>query len=92
MQIHGEQLYTFGEAAQAPDPSSAAADPLSQSGPDKLNLGGRLGFIFGGLSFLCLIYLWFYQPETVGRTYEELDEMFLKNTPARKFETYQTDA
>ncbi|KAJ4991207.1 MFS hexose transporter [Stagonosporopsis vannaccii] len=60
--------------------------------PDQLNLGGRLGFIFGGLSFLCLVYLWFYQPETAGRTYEELDEMFMKNVPARKFKTYQTDA
>lgn len=60
--------------------------------PDKLNLGGRLGFIFGGLSFICLVYLWFYQPETAGRTYEELDEMFMKNVPARLFRTYRTDA
>lgn len=60
--------------------------------PDKLNLGGRLGFIFGGLSFICLVYLWFYQPETAGRTYEELDEMFMKSVPARKFKSYQTDA
>lgn len=51
-----------------------------------------MGFIFGGLSFLCLIYLWFYQPETAGRTYEELDEMFIKGVPARKFKAYQTDA
>lgn len=51
--------------------------------PDQANLGGRLGFIFGGLSLLCLMYLWFYQPETAGRTYEELDEMFMKNVPAR---------
>jgi SP family general alpha glucoside:H+ symporter-like MFS transporter len=51
-----------------------------------------LGFIFGGLSFLCLVYLWFYQPETAGRTYEELDEMFMKGVAARRFKTYQTDA
>jgi SP family general alpha glucoside:H+ symporter-like MFS transporter len=60
--------------------------------PDKLNLGGRLGFIFGGLAVICLVYLWFYQPETAGRTYEELDEMFYKKVPARKFSTYRTDA
>lgn len=59
--------------------------------PDKLNLGGRLGFIFGGLSFICLIYLWLYQPETAGRTYEELDEMFRKSIPARKFKAYRTN-
>lgn len=60
--------------------------------PDKLNLGGRLGFIFGGLAVICLVYLWFYQPETAGRTYEELDEMFYKKIAARKFKSYHTDA
>lgn len=59
--------------------------------PDKLNLGGKLGFIFGGLAVICMVYLWFYQPETAGRTYEELDEMFAKKVPARKFKTYRTD-
>lgn len=60
--------------------------------PDKLNLGGRLGFIFGGLSVICLVYLWFFQPETVGRTYEELDELFMKRVPTRNFKGYVTDA
>lgn len=60
--------------------------------PDKANLGGKVAFIFGGPSFLCLLYLWFFQPETAGRTYEELDEMFAKGVPARKFKTYKPDA
>ncbi|ORX93901.1 and other transporter-domain-containing protein [Clohesyomyces aquaticus] len=60
--------------------------------PDKLNLGGRLGFIFAGLSVICLVYLWIYQPETAGRTYEKLDEMFIKKILARKFKSYVTDA
>lgn len=60
--------------------------------PDKLNLGGKLGFIFGGLAVICLVYLWFYQPETAARTYEELDEMFIKRIPAREFRNYKTDA
>lgn len=60
--------------------------------PDKLNLGGKLGFIFGGLAVLCLVYLWIYQPETAGRTYEELDEMFAAKVPARKFKSHRTDA
>jgi hypothetical protein len=49
-------------------------------------------FIFGGLSIICLVYLWLYQPETAGRTYGELDEMFMKKVPAWKFKGYQTDA
>lgn len=60
--------------------------------PDKANLGGKLGFIFGGLCFPCIIFLWWYQPETRGRSYEELDEMFMKKIPARKFRTYVTEA
>jgi hypothetical protein len=60
--------------------------------PDKANLGGKVGFIFGGLSFFCIAFLWWYQPETKGRTYEELDEMFMKKVPARQFATYVTEA
>jgi hypothetical protein len=52
----------------------------------------QVAFIFGGLSVLCCIYLWFYQPETAGRTYEELDELFMKRIPARKFKGYVTEA
>ena len=57
--------------------------------PDKANLGAKVTFIFGGLSVLSTIYLWFYQPEVAGRSYEELDEMFRRRVPARKFKTYQ---
>lgn len=60
--------------------------------PDKANLGGKVGFIFGGLSIPCIIFLWWYQPETAGRSYEELDEMFIKQVPARMFKTYVTEA
>lgn len=60
--------------------------------PDKANLGGKLGFIFGGLSFFCIAFLWWYQPETRNRSYEELDEMFMKKIPAREFDTYVTEA
>ena len=60
--------------------------------PDKANMGGKEGFIFGGLSFPCILFLWFYQPETRGRTYEELDEMFMAEVPARQFKKYQTEA
>ncbi|WDK16712.1 maltose permease MAL31 [Colletotrichum graminicola] len=58
--------------------------------PDKANLGAKLSFIFGGLCFFSLLYLWYFQPETGGRSYEELDEMLAKGVPARKFKTYKT--
>ncbi|KAF6809570.1 Maltose permease MAL31-like protein 2 [Colletotrichum sojae] len=56
--------------------------------PDQLNLKAKIAFIFGGLSVISLVHLWFNLPETAGRTYEELDEMFIKKIPARKFKAY----
>ncbi|KAM0431470.1 hypothetical protein ACHAPT_005448 [Fusarium lateritium] len=58
--------------------------------PDHLNLGGKVGFIFGSTSIVCIIYLWFYQPETRNRSFLELDEMFIKGVKARDFKTYRS--
>lgn len=60
--------------------------------PNQANLGGKIGFIFGGFSIITIGLLYFYLPETRFRTYEELDEMFSKKIPARKFSSYVTDA
>ncbi|CAI6087915.1 unnamed protein product [Clonostachys chloroleuca] len=59
--------------------------------PDKANLSAKLAFIFGGFAVFSLVFLWFYHPETADRTYEELDEMFIKKIPARKFKDFKTD-
>jgi len=34
--------------------------------------------------------LWVYQPETAGRTYKELDELFAMKVPGRKFKSTKT--
>lgn len=60
--------------------------------PNKANLGAKVTFIFGGLSVLCLVYLWFCQPETTGLSYEELDELFINRVPTRKFKDYRKRA
>lgn len=60
--------------------------------PDQGNLGGKIGFIFGGLSFIVIVLLYFFLPETRFRSYEELDEMFAAKIPARKFSSYVTRA
>lgn len=59
--------------------------------PDKGDLGAKIAFVFGGLSFVCILYFWFFQPETSGRSYQELDEMFAKGVPPRSFKGYKTD-
>ncbi|SPO07368.1 related to maltose permease [Cephalotrichum gorgonifer] len=60
--------------------------------PDQGNLGGKTGFIFGALGVLCLVYLWFYQPETANLSYEELDELFAKGVSVRDFDKYRHQA
>ncbi|KAK9311248.1 general substrate transporter [Lipomyces starkeyi] len=60
--------------------------------PDRANLGAKVAFIFGGLALLSIVFLWFYLPETAGRSYEELDELFMKRIAARNFKDYKTDA
>lgn len=59
--------------------------------PDQGDLGAKIAFVFGGLCVVCIFYFWFFQPETSGRSYQELDEMFAKGVPARKFKKYKTD-
>jgi len=57
--------------------------------PDEANLGGKVGFIFGGLGLLGTVWSWIYIPETKYRTVDELDALFEARIPPRKFA--QTD-
>ncbi|KAF4986168.1 hypothetical protein FDECE_16092 [Fusarium decemcellulare] len=56
---------------------------------DQLNLGGKICFIFFAFSVPMCVYLYFCLPEMKGRNYAEIQELFDKNVPARKFKTYQ---
>lgn len=51
--------------------------------PAEANMQGKLGFFFGGLAALCLLWAYFRVPETRSRTYEELDLLFDRRVPAR---------
>jgi hypothetical protein len=53
------------------------------------NLGPKVGFIYGALSFLGVIWVILGMPETSNRALEELDELFEKGVPYRKFATYR---
>ncbi|KAJ4178842.1 hypothetical protein NW767_014770 [Fusarium falciforme] len=55
--------------------------------PDEGNLGGKIAFIFGGTLAACCIFIFFMVPETKNRTYIEIDELWSRNIPARKFKT-----
>ena len=60
--------------------------------PNAANLQAKVSFLFGGTSILSCIYLFFYHPETKGRSFEEIDELFVNKVPARKFGSYTTSA
>lgn len=60
--------------------------------PSAWNWVGKAGFFFGGLSIVCAVWTFFRLPETGGRTYEELDILFVNKVPARKFAKYEVDA
>ncbi|KAI9738370.1 MAG: hypothetical protein M1834_008873 [Cirrosporium novae-zelandiae] len=57
--------------------------------PDEANMRGKVGFFFGGLGVFCFLWSFFRVPETMNRTYEELDIMFERNVPTRKFAKYE---
>ncbi|KAF4439007.1 maltose permease [Fusarium acutatum] len=56
--------------------------------PDAGNLGGKVGFIFGGLSAFASIICVFCIPELKGRTCQEIDTMFHRRVPLRKMGSY----
>ncbi|RHZ55825.1 uncharacterized protein CDV56_107569 [Aspergillus thermomutatus] len=57
---------------------------------DKANLGGKIAFVFFAPSVPMCFYLFFCLPETRGRSFDELEEMFQARVPSRKFKSYQT--
>ncbi|KAJ5210158.1 hypothetical protein N7491_009966 [Penicillium cf. griseofulvum] len=56
--------------------------------PAELNWGGNYGFIWFASSVVGIVFIYFFVPEVRGRTLEEIEEMFDKNVPARKFQSY----
>ncbi|KAL6837398.1 general substrate transporter [Trichoderma camerunense] len=60
--------------------------------PTAANWKGKTGFFFGGTCALSLVWTFFRLPEFKGRTYEELNILFWKEVPARKFKSTSVDA
>jgi SP family general alpha glucoside:H+ symporter-like MFS transporter len=53
--------------------------------PGAWNWGAKSAFFWAGTCFLCLVWTYFRLPEPKGRTYGELDILFERSVPARKF-------
>ncbi|KAI0407932.1 sugar transporter [Xylaria palmicola] len=60
--------------------------------PVEWNWSGKSGFFWGGTAFLVFSWSYFRLPEIKGRTYEELDILFINKVSARKFAKTHVDA
>lgn len=59
--------------------------------PGAWNWGNYTGFFWAGICFCCIIYTYFRVPEPRGRSFAELDLLFERGVPARKFATTSVD-
>ncbi|OQU99198.1 hypothetical protein CLAIMM_04866 isoform 1 [Cladophialophora immunda] len=56
--------------------------------PAKFGWSAKYGYIWFGSNMVCVIFTYFFLPETRDRTLEEIHEMFEARLPARKFKGY----
>ena len=60
--------------------------------PTAWNWAGKTAYFWAGTGLLVTVWAYFRYPETFKRSYEELDILFERNIPARKFRQYEVDA
>ncbi|QDS72055.1 hypothetical protein FKW77_002654 [Venturia effusa] len=59
--------------------------------PDAGNARGKTAFLFVGLCFISVLLTWLYVPEMKGRSAANIDALFERGVPARKWGTYTVD-
>ena len=55
------------------------------------NWGAKTGLYWGGMTALTLAWVIIDLPETAGRTFSEINELFARGVPARKFKSTIVD-
>ncbi|KAF1961132.1 general substrate transporter [Byssothecium circinans] len=60
-------------------------------GGDAWGLGAKTGIFYFSLCFVWAVWIWFCLPETKNRSFGDLDYLFQKKVPARKFQTTAID-
>ena len=61
-----------------------ASQLLNTSGWD---VAGKCGYVWGGTACVCWVLAFFFLPELKHRSYREIDILFNRHTPARKFKS-----
>lgn len=57
---------------------------------DAADLGAKTYLIFAGCMAAIIVFMYFLMPETRGRTFAEIDEIYAAKVPAWKWRSYQT--
>lgn len=52
---------------------------------------GKCGYVWGATGFLCLLTAYFHLPEMKHRSYREIDILFRRKVPARKWKQTEVD-
>ncbi|GFZ47582.1 hypothetical protein JCM24511_05326 [Saitozyma sp. JCM 24511] len=55
--------------------------------PTGWNLAGKCGYIWGGTASVCFVLAWLFLPELKHRSFREIDILFNRRVPARKFKS-----
>ncbi|KAL8952922.1 MAG: hypothetical protein Q9222_001181 [Ikaeria aurantiellina] len=55
------------------------------------NLQGRCGYVWAATGLVCLVTAYFFLPEMKGRSYREIDILFKRKVPARKWKQADVD-
>ncbi|PMD45981.1 sugar transporter [Hyaloscypha variabilis F] len=58
---------------------------------DKWNLGGKSGYVWAGTAFVCTVMAWIWIPEMKHRSFREIDILFTRRVPARKWKQTVVD-
>ncbi|ETS86526.1 hypothetical protein PFICI_00354 [Pestalotiopsis fici W106-1] len=64
---------------------------MLNSSSDAWGWGAKCGLFYFGLCVIWAVWIFFFLPETKNRSFAELDILFQKRTPARKFATTHVD-
>ena len=64
---------------------------MLENSSDAWGWGAKTAYFWAGMCFLCLVWAFFRMPETKNRGYAELEVLFSKNIPARKFAEMRVD-
>ncbi|KAE8144185.1 hypothetical protein BDV25DRAFT_107508 [Aspergillus avenaceus] len=58
--------------------------------PDAANLGAKAYLIFAGCMSCIVVFTYLFMPETKGRAFAEIDEMYAAKVPVWRWRTYRT--